>query len=162
MAIASVDDGESSGTEPVEVPGESDLEILTEQDFSSFGAEQLEEVARVTAQIAKRLARRLNRRRQPSRRRGDIDLRRSIRANLMRSEIIELRRRARRRRKLKLVLLCDISGSMDVYSRFLLQFLYALQNVFGRCRDLHLRNATHARVGVTAWTILQDCIEATD
>jgi len=30
------------------------------------------------------------------------------------------------------VLLCDVSGSMDLYSRFLLQFLYALQNAFGR------------------------------
>ena len=30
------------------------------------------------------------------------------------------------------MLLCDVSGSMDLYSRFLLQFLYALQNVFGR------------------------------
>jgi uncharacterized protein with von Willebrand factor type A (vWA) domain len=61
-----------------------------------------------------------------------IDMRRSIRANLMRGEVIELRRRERRRRKVRLVLLCDVSGSMDLYSRFLLQFLYALQNVFGR------------------------------
>ena len=63
---------------------------------------------------------------------GVIDLRRSMRANLMKGEIIELRRRSRRRRKVRLVLLCDVSGSMDLYSRFLLQFLYALQNVFGR------------------------------
>ena len=61
-----------------------------------------------------------------------MDLRRSIRANLMKGEIIELRRRARRRKKVRLVLLCDVSGSMDLYSRFLLQFLFALQNVFGR------------------------------
>jgi len=61
-----------------------------------------------------------------------VDLRRSMRANLTRGEIIELRRRSRRRRKVRLVLLCDVSGSMDLYSRFLLQFLYALQNVFGR------------------------------
>jgi hypothetical protein len=66
------------------------------------------------------------------RRGGVIDLRRSIRANMMKGEIIELRRRERRRRKLRLVLLCDVSGSMDLYSRFLLQFLFALQNVFGR------------------------------
>ncbi len=30
------------------------------------------------------------------------------------------------------MLLCDVSGSMDLYSRFLLQFLFAMQNVFGR------------------------------
>jgi uncharacterized protein with von Willebrand factor type A (vWA) domain len=123
--------GEDDG-EPLEVPGVSDREILMDQDFSSFPAEDLDEVARLTVLIAKRLARRISRRKRPTRRGGVIDLRRSIRANLMKGEIIELRRRERRRRKVRLVLLCDVSGSMDLYSRFLLQFLYALQNVFGR------------------------------
>jgi uncharacterized protein with von Willebrand factor type A (vWA) domain len=89
-------------------------------------------VARLTILIAKRLARRISRRKRPTRRGGAIDMRRSMRANLMKGEIIELRRKERRRRKVRLVLLCDVSGSMDLYSRFLLQFLYALQNVFGR------------------------------
>ena len=121
------DDGD-----PLEVPGTSAQEVLVDQDFSTFPAEQLDEVARLTVLIAKRLARRLSRRRRPVRRGGIVDLRRSIRANLMKGEIIELRRRQRRRKKVRLVLLCDVSGSMDLYSRFLLQFLYALQNVFGR------------------------------
>ena len=118
--------------EPLEVPGVSEKEILMDQDFSSFPVEDLDEVARLTILIAKRLARRIGRRKRPTRRGGVIDMRRSIRANLMKGEIIELRRRERRRRKVRLVLLCDVSGSMDLYSRFLLQFLYALQNVFGR------------------------------
>ena len=132
IALDEWEEGEGSDDEPVEVPGLSDREALMEQDFSTFPAEQLDEVARLTVQIAKRLARRVSRRRKPTRRGGTIDLRRSMRANLMKGEIIELRRRARRRRKVRLVLLCDVSGSMDLYSRFLLQFLYALQNVFGR------------------------------
>ena len=123
--------GEDDG-EPLEVPGVSDKEILMDQDFSAFPVEDLDEVARLTILIAKRLARRISRRKRPTRRGGVVDLRRSIRANLMKGEIIELRRRERRRRKVRLVLLCDVSGSMDLYSRFLLQFLYALQNVFGR------------------------------
>jgi uncharacterized protein len=123
--------GEEEG-EPLEVPGMSGHEVLMEQDFSTFPAEDLDEVARLTVLIAKRLARRVSRRRRPTRRGGVIDLRRSMRANMMKGEIIELRRRERRRRKVRLVLLCDVSGSMDLYSRFLLQFLYALQNVFGR------------------------------
>jgi len=118
--------------EPLEVPGVSDQEVLMEQDFSTFPAEDLDEVARLAVLIAKRLARRISRRRRPTRRGGVIDLRRSMRANMMKGEIIDLRRRERRRRKVRLVLLCDVSGSMDLYSRFLLQFLYALQNVFGR------------------------------
>ena len=132
VALDDWDQGEATDDEPVEVPGLSDREALMDQDFSTFPAEQLDEVARLTVQIARRLARRVSRRRKPTRRGGVIDLRRSMRANLMKGEIIELRRRARRRRKVRLVLLCDVSGSMDLYSRFLLQFLYALQNVFGR------------------------------
>jgi uncharacterized protein len=145
--------GEDDG-EPLEVPGVSAQEVLMDQDFSSFPSEQLDEVARVTVLIAKRLARRLSRRRRPVKRGGVVDLRRSIRANMMKGEIIELRRRERRRKKIRLVLLADVSGSMDLYSRFLLLFLYALQNAFGRVETFtfatrltriteHLKGATY-------------------
>jgi uncharacterized protein with von Willebrand factor type A (vWA) domain len=132
LALESWEEETDDTGEPLEVPGQSDREVLLDQDFSTFPAEDLDEVARLTILIAKRLARRVSRRRRPTRRGGVVDLRRSMRANMMKAEIIELRRRERRRRKVKLVLLCDVSGSMDLYSRFLLQFLYALQNVFGR------------------------------
>jgi uncharacterized protein len=132
IALDDWEEGEEADDEPLEVPGLSNREVLMERDFSTFPAEQLDEVARLTVLIAKRLARRMSRRRKPTRRGGIVDLRRSLRANLMKGEIIELRRRSRRRRKVRLVLLCDVSGSMDLYSRFLLQFLYALQNLFGR------------------------------
>ena len=125
------EEGEDDG-EPLEVPGMSDREALMEQDFSTFPAEDLDEIARLTVLIARRLARRVSRRRRPTRRTGVLDFRRTMRANMMKAEIIELKHRERRRRKVRLILLCDVSGSMDLYSRFLLQFLYALQNVFGR------------------------------
>jgi uncharacterized protein len=126
------EESDADQEEPLEVPGVSDREVLMEQDFSTFPAEDLDEVARLTVLIARRLARRVSRRRRSTRRAGALDFRRTMRANMMKAEIIELRRRERRRRKVRLVLLCDVSGSMDLYSRFLLQFLYALQNVFGR------------------------------
>ena len=122
----------AEGGEPLRVPAASDAEALMGQDFSTFGPDQLDEVLRLTLRIARRLARRITRRRRPARRRGRVDLRRTLRANLTRSDLIDLRFRERKRRKARLVLLCDVSGSMDLYSRFLLQFLYAVQNVFGR------------------------------
>lgn len=122
----------ADGAEPLGVPAMSDGEQLMDQDFSSFPADQLDEILRLTVRIARRLAFRLSRRRRPARGRGVVDLRRTVRANITRGEMIDLRRRERKRRKIRLVLLCDVSGSMDLYSRFLLQFLYALQNVFGR------------------------------
>jgi uncharacterized protein with von Willebrand factor type A (vWA) domain len=121
--------GDEAYGEPLRLRGASDEEALLQRDFSSFTGEELDEVARLTVAIAKRLARRLRRRRRRPGRRGVLDLRRSMRANLTKGEIIELRRLARRR-KLRLLLLCDISGSMDLYSRLLLQFIYALQNAF--------------------------------
>jgi len=125
------DDAEDGG-EPLGVPVASEMESLVNRDFSTFNADQLDELLRVTVQIARRLGRRVSRRRRPVRRRGRVDLRRTLRANLTRGEIIELRYRQRKRRKVRLVLLCDVSGSMDLYSRFLLQFLFALQHVFAR------------------------------
>jgi uncharacterized protein with von Willebrand factor type A (vWA) domain len=132
LTLEGWEEEEATEGEPLEVPGLSEHEVLVDQDFASFPADQLDEVARLTVLIARRLARRVSRRRRPVRRGGVVDLRRTIRANMMKGEIVELRRRERRRRKVRLVLLCDVSGSMDLYSRFLLQFLYALQNVFGR------------------------------
>jgi uncharacterized protein with von Willebrand factor type A (vWA) domain len=126
------EDEEGDGREPLGVPGLSEQESLVGQDFATFSPDQLDEVYRLTLQIARRLARRLSRRRRPAARRGRVDLRRTLRANLNRGDILELRYRERKRRKIRLVVLCDVSGSMDLYSRFLLQFLFALQHVFGR------------------------------
>ncbi len=125
------DEGADAG-EPLSVPAASDAEALAGQDFSTFGADQLQEILRLTLKIARRLAHRITRRRRPVRRRGRVDLRRTLRANLTKGDLIDLRFRERKRKKVRLVLLCDVSGSMDLYSRFLLQFLFALQSVFGR------------------------------
>src|SRR5438445_304676 len=125
------DEPEEAG-DPLSVPLASEAEGLVNQDFSTFGADQLDELLRLTVKIARRLAHRMSRRRRPVKRKGRVDLRRTLRANLTRGDLIELRFRERKRKKVRLVLLCDVSGSMDLYSRFLLQFLFALQNVFGR------------------------------
>ena len=59
--------------------------------------------------------------------RGEIDLRRVLRKNMMRGgELIELPRRLRRQAPRPIVLLADVSGSMDRYSRMLLSFASGL------------------------------------
>jgi uncharacterized protein len=129
--------------EPVGLPGLSNLEALAGKDFSTFGAAELEEVARLAREIARRLATRKGRRLRPSRQRGRVDLRRTLRLSLTRGEPIELARRERRILKTKLVLLCDVSGSMDLYSRLLVQFLYALQNQLGRMETFVFSTRLH-------------------
>ena len=134
------------GGDPLSVPLASEAEGLVNQDFSTFSPDQLDELLKLTIKIARRLAHRISRRRRPVKRRGRVDLRRTLRANLTRGEIIELRYRERKRKKVRLVLLCDVSGSMDLYSRFLLQFLFALQHVFSRVEtftfSVHLTHVT--------------------
>src|SRR6185436_17932386 len=61
---------EEEGGDPLSVPAASEQEALASRDFSTFSAEQLEEVLRLTVQIARRLARRVSRRRRPVRPRG--------------------------------------------------------------------------------------------
>src|SRR5262245_21263115 len=119
------EEAEEAG-DPLSVPLASEAEALVHQDFATFGADQLDDLLKLTVKIARRLAHRMSRRRRPRKRRGRVDLRRTLRANLTKGDLIDLRFRERKRKKVRLVLLCDVSGSMDLYSRFLLQFLFAL------------------------------------
>lgn len=124
--------GEEDDEEPVGLPSVSDREALLEKDFSTFTEDQLDELVRLVLQIARKLASRLSRRRRPTTKRGRVDLRRTVRRSVTKGEMIDLAYRERKRQKIRLVVLCDVSGSMDVYSRFLLQFLFALQHSFNR------------------------------
>jgi uncharacterized protein with von Willebrand factor type A (vWA) domain len=115
----------------------SPVETLTHKDFSAFTAEELDEVTRLVIAIARRVATRLSRRMRAARRSASVDLRRTIRHSLRRGgEIIDLAYRRRRIAKTRVVLLADVSGSMDLYSRFLIQFIYALQHAVGQVETL--------------------------
>ena len=145
----SADAPEESGDQPEEVPGASDEPSRAQKDFSSFSSDDLEELEKLAARLARRLALRPSRRWKSARRGPRIDLRRSIRRSLQTgAEPVELVRRARKPRKTRIVALCDVSGSMDLYSRFLLQFLYALQGSVARVESFvfstGLRRVTEA------------------
>jgi len=106
--------------ELTETAGYSASSVLGQKDFSSFGKEELEEVIRVIHIMARQLANQYNRRYQRSHR-GNFDLRRSLRLNMRRGgEIVDLAFRRPQRNRMKIVLLCDVSKSMELYSRFLL------------------------------------------
>jgi uncharacterized protein len=56
-----------------------------------------------------------------------LDLRRALRRTLRAGgELVELPRRARATRHRPLVVLCDVSGSMERYTRMLLHFIHAM------------------------------------
>ena len=126
-------DGEESEDGEEELALYSPVEIVTDKDFSAFQADEMAEIARAILIIAKRLATRESRRTRTASKSHLIDPRRTMRRNLKYGDtIIELARKTKKIRKPRIVLICDVSRSMDTYSRFLLQFIHAFQNSLGR------------------------------
>jgi uncharacterized protein with von Willebrand factor type A (vWA) domain len=124
--------GERAG-ETIRLPGASDAESSSEKDFSMFGDDELEEISRIARRIVRKLARNASRRWKPVRRGPKVNLRGTIRRSLgSGGELVELSFKQRKQKKTRLVVICDVSGSMDFYSRILLQFIYGLQNSFAR------------------------------
>ncbi len=119
--------------EGLDMPLYSPVEVLTARDFSTFVPDEMQEIARAIMVVARRLATRESRRYRSTQRGHAIDLRRTMRRNIKYGgTVIELAKKKRKIRKPKIVLICDVSRSMDTYSKFLLQFIYALQNTLGR------------------------------
>jgi len=115
--------------EETSVPTYSPQEQLNRKDFSEMGVEESRAIARAILLIATKIATQISRRKKRARKGNVIDLRWTMRNNMkFGGEIIELVNRKRRIKKTRVVLLCDVSGSMDCYSRFLIQFMYGLQN----------------------------------
>jgi uncharacterized protein with von Willebrand factor type A (vWA) domain len=146
----------SATAEPIELSAASDAESGA-KDLSAFEREELEEISRLARRIVRRLARNPSRRWKTGRRGRRINLRGSFRRSVKTGgELVELSFRERRLKKTRLVVICDVSGSMDVYSRLLLQFVYGVQNSFGRVETFvfstrleritgHLKHRTYER-----------------
>ncbi len=122
------DDGdpeESAGEDPLEL-GASPHEILREKDFAEMTPGELRILRRLIGEIARRRPLRSSRRRQVDARGDRLDLRRLIRQSLRTGgDPVDRPYRARKEVPRKLVVLCDVSGSMDAYARALLLFLHA-------------------------------------
>ncbi len=86
----------------------------------------------------------MNRRREKTVQARQFDLRNTLRRNLRRGgELIDLAYKRPRRNRMRLVVLADVSKSMDLYSAFLIQFLYAFQNVFRRIETFVFSTELH-------------------
>jgi uncharacterized protein with von Willebrand factor type A (vWA) domain len=111
------------------IPTYSPQELLNRKDFSEMGIEESRAIARAILLIATKIATQISRRKKLGRKGNVVDPRWTMRKNMKYGgEIIDLVHRKRRIKKTRVVLLCDVSGSMDCYSRFLIQFMYGLQN----------------------------------
>jgi uncharacterized protein len=100
-------------------------ELLRTKSFAELTRDELVELATLMRRLRLDVPQRRTRRREPARR-GDPDLRRTLRRSFRTGgEPVERAWRARRRRRRRLVLLLDVSGSMADYSRALVLFARA-------------------------------------
>jgi uncharacterized protein len=123
-AGASGDEGDATGQAEL---GASEQELLREKDFAEMTPEEFDRARRLLDAIARARPRRTSRRRSPDPRGDVLDLRRMLRRSLRSGgDPVDQPWRSRKVVPRKLVVVCDISGSMDAYARALLLFLHAL------------------------------------
>jgi uncharacterized protein with von Willebrand factor type A (vWA) domain len=110
----------------------SSREVLRHKDFSDLTGEEFEAVKRLMAGIVWHLGVRRTRRLHPGP--GSLfDLRRTLRQNLKYGgEVLHWVRRHPKTKPRPLVIIADISGSMERYTRLLLHFVYSLTMGFSQ------------------------------
>jgi uncharacterized protein len=124
-AVRAQDPGEGPERE-VSVAAASELERLADRDFAELDGAELAAVRRMMAELALAVPTRLSRRSRRDRHGERLDLRATLRASRRTGgDPARVLRRRRRRVPRRLVVLCDISGSMEAYSRAFLQFLHS-------------------------------------
>src|SRR5690606_29069935 len=135
-AVVAVEDSEDQTSEdqqdldalPEDVIVFSAREVLKKKDFAQFTPDEIAEARRLIASMNWRLGTRETRRKEKSSSGDFIDYRRTLRQSMKHGGVpIELKRRRNKVKMRPLVLICDISGSMDRYSRLLLQFVHAME-----------------------------------
>ena len=137
------------GDLPAGRANEAHREMRTEAD--TFAADEVARRANLAARwdadappldqviraLARRLATRPSRRQEPARHGARIDLRRSLRASARHGfDLVELTRSRRKLRKTRIVMLCDVSGSMDAFNPFLFQLMFGVQQALKSSRTV--------------------------
>jgi uncharacterized protein with von Willebrand factor type A (vWA) domain len=107
----------------------SPRDVLRHRDFETMTIEELAAARAMLLRLRLPLPERPTRRTRTAPRGRTVDLRATMRRAVgSAGALTSLAWRERRRRRPALVVLCDISGSMDRYSRMLMYFLHAITN----------------------------------
>jgi hypothetical protein len=111
------------------------VDEMREVHFASLTPREVEAMRETIEQLVRKLKDRISRRRA-ARRRGALDVKKTLRAAAAYQGLpFELTYRRRPPHKAKIVTLCDVSGSVWSAARFMLNMLYALQDCFAQVRS---------------------------
>jgi len=119
------------------VPASEQLrdEMLERARLTTLEARDLERMHRLVRRMAKRLAAKHSRRRRNARR-GQLDMRRMMRSNVANDGVpFDIFFKYKKTDRPKVVAICDVSRSVASVARFLLLFLYSLNEVVKEIRS---------------------------
>lgn len=123
-------DLDESGEESKTTSGANTDETAKLTDFSLLTEQQALELDRLSEKLVREMSLRIKRKRKKSKK-GAISISESIRKNIQNGgTIMNLARKDRKKEKFRLLILLDVSGSMDKYSFYLLKFMWALRSHF--------------------------------
>jgi uncharacterized protein len=145
--------GDGDGDDLPDVPAirrvASATERLAGRDFSQLTPDELRQLAALMRELSIAVPPRQTRRYRPRKDGDRLDMRRTLRqARRTGGEPVHIARRAVRPRSRRLVVLCDISGSMEPYARALLQLMYVASRSAGAGLAGSLRGASRPRTEV--------------
>lgn len=123
-------DKEGEVEESKNTSGANAKALAKKTDFSQLTNQQSELLEEIADKLLREMRLRIKRKRKKAKK-GSVHLADSIRRNLQNGgTIINLSYRQPKREKFRLLILLDVSGSMDKYSFFLLKFLWSLRHHF--------------------------------
>ena len=122
------EDDQSTDAKPIS--GANKKESLRKTDFTKVAQIDSKLLDRLAEQLWQQMSLRIKRKRKLGKK-GQIDLKQTVRKNLQNGgNLIHLAKARKKKQKYKLVILLDVSGSMDKYSFYLLKFIYTLRSNF--------------------------------
>ncbi len=124
------DNAEDGDNEAKNTSGATDNEALRKTDFAHVEQMESEILEELAVQLWRQMSLRLKRKTKVGKK-GKINIQNTIRRNLSNGgNMLELIRRKKKIQKYRLVILLDVSGSMDKYSFYLLRFIHTLRENF--------------------------------
>lgn len=123
-------ESEPDGPDSKTTSGANSTDLAKKTDFSKLTAFQTGLLDEISDKLVREMSLRIKRKRKKSKQ-GTIHLGRSIRKNLQNGgNILRLEKTKPKKEKYRLLVLLDVSGSMDKYSFYLLKFLWSLRRHF--------------------------------
>jgi uncharacterized protein with von Willebrand factor type A (vWA) domain len=111
------------------------MQQLSEKSFYYLTEDEIRKMNEAVTRLAQRLKNVITVRRKRAKK-GRFDIKKTLRSNLMYGGVpFKLRFERRKKEKPQVVVLCDVSDSVRNVSRFMLQFVYSLQDLYSKVRS---------------------------